>query len=211
MPRPDVSEERRNQILEAALRVFARAGFRETRMDDIVAESGLSKGALYWYFKSKDDIITALLVGLFSRELASARHLLTVEAPAGDRLMQLARELVVELKHMAKLMPIVYEFYSLAFRNKQVRKALKGYLNNYLDVLVPLIQQGVDAGEFRAVDVPAAALTITSAIEGTILLWVFDPNVVKLEKHVESGVRLVLDGLQVPHDKTDQSEISGEG
>ena len=51
-PRPDVSEERRNQILEAATTVFARLGFHRARMDDIVQEARLSKGALYWYFKS---------------------------------------------------------------------------------------------------------------------------------------------------------------
>jgi len=54
-PRPDVSEERKNQILDAAGKVFARLGFQKTRMDDIVEESGLSKGTLYWYFKSKDE------------------------------------------------------------------------------------------------------------------------------------------------------------
>ena len=49
-PRPDVSEERRNQILEAAMAVFARQGFEQARMDDIAQEVGLSKGALYLYF-----------------------------------------------------------------------------------------------------------------------------------------------------------------
>ena len=43
-PRPDVSEERRNQILEAAMAVFARQGFEQARMDDIAQEVGLSKG-----------------------------------------------------------------------------------------------------------------------------------------------------------------------
>ena len=54
-PRPEVSKERTKQILDAAVKVFSRSGFQQASMDDIVAESGLSKGALYWYFKSKDD------------------------------------------------------------------------------------------------------------------------------------------------------------
>ncbi|HEY6540074.1 MAG TPA: helix-turn-helix domain-containing protein, partial [Ktedonobacteraceae bacterium] len=64
-PRPDVSEERRNQILAAASTVFARSGFHEARMDDIAEEVGLSKGALYLYYKSKDAIIAALLKFFF--------------------------------------------------------------------------------------------------------------------------------------------------
>lgn len=49
-PRPDVSEERKNQILEAAIAVFARLGFQQTRMDDIAEQAGLCKGALYLYY-----------------------------------------------------------------------------------------------------------------------------------------------------------------
>ncbi|MEV0294163.1 TetR/AcrR family transcriptional regulator [Nocardia sp. NPDC050710] len=61
---PRVSEEhlerRRQQILDAARLCFARTGFHDTSMQDIFAESGLSAGAVYRYFKSKDDIIAAL-------------------------------------------------------------------------------------------------------------------------------------------------------
>ncbi|MFI9403639.1 TetR/AcrR family transcriptional regulator [Nocardia sp. NPDC052316] len=61
---PRVSEEhlerRRQQILEAARLCFARKGFHETSMQDVFAESGLSAGAVYRYFKSKNDIIAVL-------------------------------------------------------------------------------------------------------------------------------------------------------
>ncbi|TET82024.1 MAG: TetR/AcrR family transcriptional regulator [Anaerolineales bacterium] len=60
-PKPDLSAERREQILNAAEKVFTRLGFSKARIDDIVAESELSKGAIYWYYKSKDTIIAALL------------------------------------------------------------------------------------------------------------------------------------------------------
>ena len=60
-PRPDVSKERKSQILTAATKVFTELGFAGARMDDIVAESGLSKGNLYWYFESKDTIIISML------------------------------------------------------------------------------------------------------------------------------------------------------
>ncbi|MDL1899078.1 helix-turn-helix transcriptional regulator [Anaerolineae bacterium CFX7] len=52
-PRANVSAARKAQILDAAAAVFARKGFYQASMDDIVEEAGLSKGALYWYFKSK--------------------------------------------------------------------------------------------------------------------------------------------------------------
>jgi AcrR family transcriptional regulator len=67
-PRPDVSEERKNQILEAAVAVFARGGFQQSRMDDSAEQAGLSKGALYLYDKSKDALIVALLTYFFAQE-----------------------------------------------------------------------------------------------------------------------------------------------
>ena len=56
----DHVEQRRRQILDAARRCFGRKGFHRTSMQDVFAESGLSAGAVYRYFKSKDDIIRAI-------------------------------------------------------------------------------------------------------------------------------------------------------
>ena len=54
-------EERQSQIMEAAMKVFTQKGFACARMDDIVEESGLSKGAIYHYYSGKKDIILALI------------------------------------------------------------------------------------------------------------------------------------------------------
>jgi AcrR family transcriptional regulator len=198
MPRPDVSEERRSQILDAASRVFAKLGFQQTRMDDIVKESGLSKGALYWYFKSKDDIVMAILDGLFERELVDLRTLLDAEGSASERLIESVRREVADLKRMPLFMPLAYEFYAQAFRSKTVRKALKRYLHSYFDIIVPLIQQGIDRGEFRQMDAKEAAIAAGALFEGTLLLWVYDPDTVHFETHMEIGARLLLAGLLAP-------------
>ena len=68
-PKPDVSDERKIQILDAAMDTFAEKGFHKTRMSDIAETSGLSKGSLYWYFDSKDSIILNLLDRVFEPEL----------------------------------------------------------------------------------------------------------------------------------------------
>ena len=84
-PRPDVSVTRKNQILDAATAVFARLGFHDARMDDIVQASGLSKGALYWYFKSKEDIITAISQRLFTTDIEQLVGLLHAEGSVSER------------------------------------------------------------------------------------------------------------------------------
>jgi TetR/AcrR family transcriptional regulator, transcriptional repressor of aconitase len=92
MPKVDDKhrEARRAQILEAARRCFARKGFAETSITDIVAESGLSAGAIYSYFDGKPEIIRAVAETMSGKLLAS----LDAEALDGlpDRLKQLAKD-----------------------------------------------------------------------------------------------------------------------
>ena len=54
-------EERKSQIMEAAMKVFTRKGYSNARMDDIVETSGLSKGAIYHHFESKKEIFISLI------------------------------------------------------------------------------------------------------------------------------------------------------
>ncbi len=86
-PKPDVSEERKDQIAEAATTVFTQKGFDKARMDDIASEANLSKGALYLYFKSKDAIITHLLDRLFEREFSDLLSLEDDPRPASEKLI----------------------------------------------------------------------------------------------------------------------------
>ncbi|PXX60318.1 TetR family transcriptional regulator [Nocardia tenerifensis] len=89
---PRVSEEhlerRRQQIIDAARRCFARKGFHETSMQDVFAESGLSAGAVYRYFKSKDEIIAALATQTTVTLRALMTELIRAEPlPTPDRLV----------------------------------------------------------------------------------------------------------------------------
>ncbi|MGD8814869.1 MAG: TetR/AcrR family transcriptional regulator, partial [Anaerolineales bacterium] len=157
-PRPDVSQERRNQIIAAAVAVFTRLGFHEARIDDIAEEAGLSKGALYWYFKSKDDIITAIMDRFIDREMVELEGALTLQVPVREKMLQLNGMIVDEMQDMFGLMPILYEFYAAATRRKDVRKALLEFFRPTQRLLSELIQQGVENGEFRQVDAEVIAV-----------------------------------------------------
>ena len=142
--RPNVSEERKQQILEAAIAVFARLGFRATRMDDVAEQAGLSKGALYLYYKSKDAIIAALLQHLFAQEFKQLQALVESESkgPVVEQLLILTRQLASMMQWVGKLMPITFEFYAIAGRDKAVRQFLKEYFTDYRTLLARLISGG---------------------------------------------------------------------
>lgn len=195
-PRPNVSHERKKQIINAAEDVFMQKGFDHARMDDIAEETGLSKGTLYLYFKSKEDLITAILDRMFQYEFRQFEALNLTEMNAVDAIWKITDLLTKDILGLQRLMPIVYQFLALAFRNKHVQLALKKYINQYVDILIPIIQRGIDAGEFRQVDAREVAIAMGAMIEGTLLLWVYDKSLVKPEYHIRSGMNLLLEGVQ---------------
>jgi AcrR family transcriptional regulator len=195
-PRPNVSDERKSQILNAAEDVFTQKGFEEARMDDIAGETGLSKGTLYLYFKSKDDLIIAILDRMFQREFRQLENVDQDAETATEAIWKITDLLTKEILGLLRLVPIVYQFLALAFRNKYVQKALKKYINRYLDILVPIIQRGIDSGEFRQVDAREVAVAMGAMMEGTLLLWVYDKSIVEPEYHIHSGMKLLLEGVQ---------------
>jgi AcrR family transcriptional regulator len=196
-PRPDVSEERKSQILDAAISVFARLGFHQARMDDIAQEAGLSKGALYLYYKSKDTIIAAILKYLFTQEMKVLHAFVAAEQRGSVRaqLEQLTQQLAEAMNWMSKLMPIAFEFYAIAGRQKEVHQFLKEYFREYSADIAHLIQRGIDRGEFRAVNPQATAITLTALYEGLALLFFVDPQAVQWNEQIITSTRLLLDGL----------------
>ena len=195
-PRPNVTDERTSQIITAAEDVFSKKGFSEARMDDIAEETGLSKGTLYLYFKSKNDIIIAILDRIFQREFKVIEQINISETHATDSIWLFVDTVVKDIKYFLRAMPIAYEFLALAFRNKTVQKALKVYVNRYMDILTPIIQHGIDTGEFRNVNTQEVAIAMGAILEGTILLWVYDKTLVNPEVHIRSGIKLLLEGIQ---------------
>jgi len=195
-PRPDVSEERKQQITEAATTVFSRLGFHKARIDDIAAEAGLSKGTLYLYYKSKDEIIASLLAKLFDREFAALDSLKKDQRPAAERLLVFVEQSTSALLKWQRIIPIMFEFLSRISRQSVVQQAFKSYFHSYMERLTPIIQQGIDSGEFKSVDAQEIAIAIGAIFEGTILLWVYDPEFINVQHHVSSGVQFLLEGIK---------------
>ena len=196
-PRPNVSKERKEQILQAALRVFSQSGFHKARMDDIAEESGLSKGALYLYFRGKDDIIEALLDYLFAYEMRDLERLAQEhDRPVPARLRELAHAIIASMKLVEPVLPVMYEFYALATRPGRIRNALQKYYHRYRDALAAMLAEGVARGELRPVDVRAAATALIAQFEGLLLLWVISPDLFDLAEVWLSAAEHFVQGLE---------------
>lgn len=195
-PRPNVSLERQEQILNAAEKVFSERGLSGARMDDIVQEAGLSKGALYWYYKSKDAVILALMERVLERELRLATKLVESPEPAGERLQTLMRLALSDIAGMGRLLPLAYEFLAMASRRKAVRQAMGEYYRRYAALLSEIIQQGIDSGEFAELDVEQAALSVIAMLEGLALVWFAASDRGKLSDLGDAPMEALLNGFR---------------
>ncbi len=196
-PRPDVSEDRKRQITEAAIKVFSRKGIEGARMDDIAEESGLSKGALYWYFKGKEEIVSTILSAMFDREFEMVEKWRLQEGSASEKITKMTDMIADDLLKMRPFMPVLLEFWAMSFRKKKVSEIIRGFMYHYLDLLTPIIQQGIDEGEFRPVNAKDAAMSLGAVMEGSILLWTYDIKNVEFDSLIKKSVEIYLAGIAV--------------
>jgi TetR/AcrR family fatty acid metabolism transcriptional regulator len=193
----DVKEERKAQILDAAMCVYARSGFEKARVDDIAEEAGLAKGTLYLYFNSKDDIMLSILDRMVGRELQDLGKLLSSERSAKDKLIKFVEYSVDEVEMMKPTLPVLFEFWGAMSHQDEVREKLASHYHSLVDMLVPIIQQGIDEHDFYRMDARSAAIALEAVMEGTILLWASNPEMVDLRSQLKNSLQLMLKGLEV--------------
>src|ERR687892_1926949 len=109
--------EARDELLAAALRVFARRGYREAGVDEIAGEAGYSKGALYWHFSGKEELLAALLEERIDAPMRDRVALLSSAPPERDMSVEAAREFARQLDGEREVLLLEREYWSLAARD----------------------------------------------------------------------------------------------
>jgi AcrR family transcriptional regulator len=111
----------RDELVTAALRVFARRGYREAGVDEIAAEAGYSKGALYWHFSGKEELLTALLEERIDAPMRDRVALLASAPPERDMSVEATREFARQLAEQREAMLLEREYWTLAIRDSELR------------------------------------------------------------------------------------------
>ena len=113
--------EAREEFLSAALRVFARRGYREAGVDEIAAEAGYSKGALYWHFSGKEELLMSLLEERIDAPMRDRFALLASAPPERDMSVEASREFARQLSEARETLLLDREYWSLAIRDPVLR------------------------------------------------------------------------------------------
>ncbi|MCP4424142.1 MAG: TetR/AcrR family transcriptional regulator [Chloroflexi bacterium] len=169
-PKPDVSVERKQQIYQAAIVCFGRQGYHLTKMDDIAAEAGLSKGSLYWYFKGKKELFLSLfqeIIGQFG--VAWEAIIADNDSGATEKILATLAMFRSGFKETAAFFGVMMEAWALTLHDEDVVSLLDEFYQPYINMMTQIIEQGVASGEFRVTDVEATTLVLMSMYDGVVL------------------------------------------
>jgi AcrR family transcriptional regulator len=192
------SADKRRQLLDAAVRVFARKGYHASRVGDIAEEAGVAHGLLYHYFKSKDEVLEAVFHenwSLLQLRIASVEE---TDEPAADQLRHIAAIVLRTWLHLPEVVTVVIREFG---RSPELADRI-GELAQPIEVIQRAIERGIERGEFRSdIDPQFAATVVYGSIDELLTGWVLgrlpsgEEDVAAAEKAL---LEVSLRGLQQP-------------
>lgn len=195
-PRPDVSAERKPQILTAALQVFLAKGLDSARMEDIAVQAELSVGNLYRYFSGKLDLTIALMDLLLAPSLQKLEELLN--APGTSR-HRLETAFLDDLAAQGQQEAFLYaEMYHLAHKEPAVRQMLQSYNARYQKQIEMILAQGIERGELRSTDPTAAAFAFQAIYDGLMQNLPLMQANFDLTYTLRQNFEILFNGLSAP-------------
>jgi AcrR family transcriptional regulator len=191
-------EETRSRILDAAGELFAERGYDATSVADICARAGVTKGAFYHHFKSKQ----AVFLEMRDRWLAPLETQLTLARDPAETLPQL-------LQHVADLARAMFaeagedqrqqvflELLSAARQDPAILPALLAPLHRYREWFAQLISAGIQEGALRQVDRELSAQVLVSLGFGLIMLSLLEPHGGDWGDIASRAMPLLMQGLE---------------
>jgi AcrR family transcriptional regulator len=150
----------RKRILDSALALFSRYGFKRTSMEDISSEAGLSRAALYLQFRNKEDIFRELATGLHEQCLSTAEAALAGDAPLAKRLQAAVEAKTLPMIEIAANSPHGAEL--MDERNRLCGDLASDSERRFVTMLTEALEHADRAGE---VDLAASGLTANAAAD----------------------------------------------
>ena len=185
--------DKRRQILDAAVTVFARQGFHATRVSDIADEAGVAYGLVYHYFNSKDQVLNELFLERWSLLLAAIEEADRTKGTHREKLAAVAGFIFESYRHDPELMKVIIVEVTRAantFGRTHLAKIREAYSQ-----IAGIVARAQAAGVFREQISPEfAALAFYGLIEQVLTGWIFDSDSVG-EEELESAKGLIVETI----------------
>ncbi|RRJ62676.1 TetR family transcriptional regulator [Paenibacillus oralis] len=198
-PEPESAHaDTRTRVLDAAMEVFARYGYVKATMDQVAAEAGYTKSAIYWHFANKSDLYLAIC----ERNLRQQEQLLPGQIEAIARSEDKVQALTEWLKEqLAACMvtpdrPMLFFEFLTSSRNPEVQEQIRELFEGFYAKVTELLHVCQTQKWLRG-DIDPGSLTLytQTVLNGIVLSWILAPKGLKLDQFAQDAARLLWDGL----------------
>jgi TetR/AcrR family fatty acid metabolism transcriptional regulator len=185
------------QIIEAAVRVFARKGYYNSRVSDIAREAGIAAGTIYLYFRTKDDILVTLFRDKMADFVGALRKAISVEPDAASkvrRLVSMHFRILEEHPNLAEVVQV-----ELRQGQKFFRGASGQEIGAYFALIASVLEEGVTEGRFRSgLPVKVATKMLFGAMDQVATSWVLGKRGYQLVDTADAVAEIFLQGVAAP-------------
>jgi len=186
--------DKREAILRAAIKVFAKKGYFNSKVADLAGEAGIADGTVYLYFKSKDEILHSIFDRAMAEFIEDGRRKLEgIEDPA-QKLRKIA-ELHLEKLGADRDLAIVFQV-ELRGSTKFMQEFSAAGFAEYLDIIRQTIEGGQKSGDFR-IDVKpvVSAKILYGALDEMVTNWILSKKAYALAPMADEVMKVFLGGL----------------
>lgn len=191
------AEQRREQMLRAALTVIVERGYADTRIADVAERAGVSPALVIYYFKTKDQLLTEAIRYYEDNWYAVGQSRMAGLATAAARL-----EEFVAMSCLSEADPeptsswqLWLDFWAQAARNAEVAGVRQKSDERWRQVISSLVQEGQEAGEFRDIDAASFAIYLSTLLDGLTIQIALEDPVVDSVRAFELSMAFVADQL----------------
>lgn len=187
-------DDKRRQIIDAAVRVFAQTGYYNSRVADVAREAGIASGTIYLYFRTKDEILATLFREKMAAFVERLRKRIAEEPHPVAKLRCLVAQHFEQLESNPELAEVVQV--ELRQGHKFFRGASAKEVTSYFDLIASVLEEGVARGVFRP-DLPVKVATkmLFGALDQMATSWVLGRRAYRLRDTAPVVADLFLQGI----------------
>ena len=189
-----VSKER---LLESAKILFSQKGYYATSVEDIVESAGLSKGAFYFYFKSKEELFKSLVEEMHLNIVKRLESFLERDLPLEDALIEHAEvflEDIYQNRHIAQIF-----LFQLVGTNEEFRELYYTKIAHWRELLARMVGRAIQRGEITYKNAENTVNLYAGFLRTLVLEYVFkerEPDLEKVKSLAQEGVKVLFRGLK---------------
>jgi len=164
--------DKKQQIVQAAIKVFAEKGLEKAKIADIAREAGIGKGTVYEYFSSKEDLFSAIEQFVIQGMLQDLRQWVDMDLPPHQKLEHIIDKSMDTFLAMGESLLIVTELWAQSARglwHGTSEMAIRGMYESYRETIVSILKAGIESGDFRPMDTEGVATLLMAFLDG--LIW----------------------------------------